>query len=49
MNTAIDKRDPAGYPSDSPPGFSGSKVFVYEEAAGFAVEAYLKGLRYGKR
>lgn len=26
MNTAIDKKDPADYPSDSPPGFSGSKV-----------------------
>lgn len=39
--------DPADYPSDSPPGFWEAK-FVYEEVVGFAVEAYLKELRYGK-
>lgn len=39
--------DPAGYPSDSPPGFREAK-FVHEEVAGFAVEAYLKGAKYGK-
>jgi hypothetical protein len=48
MNTAIDKRDPAAIHRIARRVFREAK-FVDEEVVGFAVEAHVKGVKYGKR